>query len=147
MSWGDPAGFRDLTARTALRAVRGVQRAGLLTAALLRPARRSTCCWRWWPPWSCRSPWWGRLRYGRPAGRSVGWLLLASGVALPLATAADIYAGAAFTRGLPAAQWAGSPHGWPWVPAVVLVPTVGVLLYPDGRLPPRRGCRSWSSTW
>ena len=71
-------------------------------------------------------------------GRAVGWLLLAAGVALPLATTAYIYAGAAFARDLPAANWAGWLDGWPWVPAVVLVPTIGVLLYPDGRLPSRR---------
>jgi signal transduction histidine kinase len=65
-------------------------------------------------------------------------LLLAAGVALPLATWAYVYAEAAFARGLPAAAWAGWLDGWPWVPAVVLVPTVGVLLYPDGRLPSRR---------
>ena len=40
--------------------------------------------------------------------------------------------------GWPAPSWAGWLDGWPWVPAVVLVPTVGVLLYPDGRLPSRR---------
>ncbi len=65
-------------------------------------------------------------------------MLLSAGVALPLATAAYIYAGAAFAQGLPGASWAGWLDGWPWVPAVVLVPTIGVLLFPDGRLPSRR---------
>jgi ABC-type amino acid transport system permease subunit len=67
------------------------------------------------------------------AGGLPGWLLLAAGVSLPLATCAYIYAGAAFARDLPGAAWAGWLDGWPWIPAVVLVPTVGVLLYPDGR--------------
>ncbi len=71
-------------------------------------------------------------------GGAPGWLLLAAGVALPLATTAYIDAGAAFARGLSGAGWAGWLDGWPWVPAVVLVPTIGVLLYPDGRLPSRR---------
>ena len=52
--------------------------------------------------------------------------------------AAYIYAGAAFAQDLPGANWAGWLDGWPWVPAVVLVPTIGVLLFPDGRLPSRR---------
>jgi signal transduction histidine kinase len=71
-------------------------------------------------------------------GKAVGWLLLAAGVALPLAATAYVYAGAAFARDLPGASWAGWLDGWPWVPAVVLVPTIGILLYPDGRLPSRR---------
>jgi two-component system NarL family sensor kinase len=72
------------------------------------------------------------------AGGLPGWLLLAAGVALPLATSAYIYAGVAFARDLPGAAWAGWLDGWPWIPAVVLVPTIGVLLYPDGRLPSKR---------
>ena len=134
---GRPAGFRDLIARTALALSVVFSAAGLLTAALLRPAPvdllLAVVAALVLPVTLV-----GAAAVRAAAGRSVGWLLLASGVALPLATAAYIYAGAAFTRGLPAAQWAGWLDGWPWVPAVVLVPTVGVLLYPDGRLPSRR---------
>jgi signal transduction histidine kinase len=134
---GRLAGFRDLIARTALVLSVVFSAAGLLTAALLRPAPvdllLAVVAALVLPVTLV-----GAAAVRAAAGRSVGWLLLASGVALPLATAAYIYAGPAFTRGLPAAQWAGWLDGWPWVPAVVLVPTVGVLLYPDGRLPSRR---------
>jgi two-component system, NarL family, sensor kinase len=70
----------------------------------------------------------------------VGWIVLASGCFLPLATAAYLYARAAFQEraDLPAASWAGWLDGWPWVPAVALVPIVGLLLFPNGRLPSRR---------
>ena len=70
----------------------------------------------------------------------VGWIVLASGCFLPLATAAYLYARAAFQEraDLPAASWAGWLDGWPWVPGVALVPVVGLLLFPNGRLPSRR---------
>jgi two-component system, NarL family, sensor kinase len=69
-----------------------------------------------------------------------GWIILASGFFLPLATAAYLYGWAAFEEGanLPAASWAGWLDGWPWVPAVALIPVVGLLLFPNGRLPSPR---------
>lgn len=33
---------------------------------------------------------------------------------------------------------AGWLDGWPWVPALAVIPTVGMLLFPDGRLPSPR---------
>jgi len=65
----------------------------------------------------------------------VAWILLASGVTMPLAISAYLYAAAAYLGGedLPAARWAGWLDGWPWVPALVLVPLVGLPLFPDGR--------------
>jgi two-component system NarL family sensor kinase len=70
----------------------------------------------------------------------VGWILLAAGTSLPLAIAAFAYARSSFTdgSGLPAARWAGWLDGWPWIPAMLAVPTLGILLFPDGRLPSRR---------
>jgi two-component system, NarL family, sensor kinase len=70
----------------------------------------------------------------------VGWIVLASGCFLPLAAAAYLYARAAFQEraDLPAASWAGWLDGWPWVPAVAVIPVVGLLLFPNGRLPSRR---------
>ncbi len=73
----------------------------------------------------------------RPAN-PVGWILLASGVSFPLAVGAYVYARTAVPADLPGAVWAGWLDGWPWVPAVALVPTVGLLLFPDGTLPSRR---------
>jgi two-component system, NarL family, sensor kinase len=70
----------------------------------------------------------------------VGWIVLASGCFLPLATAAYLYARAVFEEraDLPAASWVGWLDGWPWIPAVAVIPTVGLLLFPNGRLPSRR---------
>ena len=71
---------------------------------------------------------------------AVSWILLAAGVALPVAMAAFGYARAAYVDGvdLPGASVAAWLDGWPWIPAMLLVPTIGVLLFPDGRLPSPR---------
>jgi signal transduction histidine kinase len=134
---GRVAGVRDGVARAGLTLAVLLSAAGLLTAALLRPAPvdliLAVVAALVLPVTLV-----GAAAVRATAGRAVGWLLLAAGVALPLAVTAYVYAGAAFSRGLPAARWAGWLDGWPWVPAVVLVPTIGVLLYPDGRLPSRR---------
>src|SRR5581483_10641767 len=68
---------------------------------------------------------------------AVGWLLLASGIGFPIAAAGYIAAEAAVRAGRPVG-WAGWWDGWPWVFALGLPPTVGLLLFPDGRLPSRR---------
>jgi two-component system, NarL family, sensor kinase len=70
----------------------------------------------------------------------VGWIVLASGCFLPLGAAAYLYARAVFQNraDLPAASWAGWLDGWPWVPAVAVIPVVGLLLFPNGRLPSPR---------
>ncbi|MEU1722707.1 GAF domain-containing sensor histidine kinase [Actinomadura sp. ATCC 39365] len=70
----------------------------------------------------------------------VGWILVASGVGFPLACTGYLLAEAAYTAGadVPFAAWAGWLDGWPWVPALGLVPTLGLLLFPDGRPPSPR---------
>ena len=71
----------------------------------------------------------------------VGWLLLLTGVSIPLAVSAYLYAHAADTGAdLPGASWAGWLDAWPWTPALTLVPVLGLLLFPTGR-PPSRGWR------
>ncbi len=62
----------------------------------------------------------------------VGWMLLAAGVTLPLGVTAYTVAHTAFS------PWAGWLDAWPWTPALTVLPTVGLLLFPDGRLPSRR---------
>jgi signal transduction histidine kinase len=62
----------------------------------------------------------------------VGWMLLAAGVSLPLGLTAYAVAHTAFS------PWAGWLDAWPWTPALTVLPTVGLLLFPDGRLPSRR---------
>jgi signal transduction histidine kinase len=124
-------------ARAAIVLSVGLGATGLLTAVVLHPTPVAPLL-AVVTVLSLPVPLVGAAAVRASAGGAVGWLLLAAGVALPLAPWAYVYAEAAFARGLPAAAWAGWLDGWPWVPAVVLVPTVGVLLYPDGRLPSRR---------
>ena len=64
---------------------------------------------------------------------AVGWVLLACGVSVPLAVTAYLasHAGLAFAL-------TGWLDGWPWTPALTLVPAVGLVLLPDGRPPSRR---------
>lgn len=70
---------------------------------------------------------------------AVGWLLLLTGVSIPLAVAAYLYAHAADAGAdLPGVPWAGWLDAWPWTPALTLVPVLGLLLFPTGR-PPSRG--------
>ncbi|MFZ2016757.1 MAG: histidine kinase [Nocardioides sp.] len=74
----------------------------------------------------------------RSAPRNVvGWLLLTGGVFMPVATAAYLYARAAYDGGrdLPLANVAGWLDGWPWVPAQLAVALFAPLLFADGRLP------------
>ncbi|MDG6110491.1 sensor histidine kinase [Dactylosporangium aurantiacum] len=67
----------------------------------------------------------------------VGWLLLASGIGFPVAASGYLIAEAATNAGGPAG-WAGWWDGWPWVFALGLPSTAGLLLFPDGRPPSRR---------
>jgi two-component system, NarL family, sensor kinase len=70
----------------------------------------------------------------------VAWILLVAGTFLPVAIAGFVYARAVYEHGadLPGARVAGWLDGWPWVPGLCLVPTVGLMLFPDGRLPTPR---------
>lgn len=134
---GPSAGRRDRLARAALSLSVALGAVSLLAAVLLRPTPTdlllAVMAVLVLPVTLV-----GAAAVRARAGGLPAWLLLSAGIALPLATAAYIYAGAAFAKGLPGASWAGWLDGWPWVPAVVLLPTIGVLLFPDGRLPSRR---------
>jgi signal transduction histidine kinase len=66
-----------------------------------------------------------------------GWVLVTSGIALPIACTAYLLAEAADNLGAEIG-WAGWWDGWPWVFALGLTPTIGLLLFPDGTLPSRR---------
>jgi signal transduction histidine kinase len=134
---GPSVGLRDAVARGALTLSLAFACAGVLAAVFLRPTPTDLLL-AVMAALVLPLTLVGAAAVRSRAGGAPGWLLLGAGVALPLATAAYIYAGAAFAQGLEGARWAGWLDGWPWVPAVVLVPTVGVLLFPDGRLPSRR---------
>jgi two-component system, NarL family, sensor kinase len=64
----------------------------------------------------------------------LGWLLLVCGASIPLAVGSFVYSHAAIDHHarLSGASWAAWLDGWPWTPALVVVPTVGLLLFPDG---------------
>jgi signal transduction histidine kinase len=70
-------------------------------------------------------------------GNAVGWILLVSGIAVPVANVAYLVAEAEFNA-TGRVGWAGWWDGWPWVLALGLTPVIGLLLFPDGRLPTRR---------
>src|SRR4029453_17443355 len=67
-------------------------------------------------------------------GNPVGWIVLASGCFPPIASAAYLYARAAFQEqaDLPAASWAGWMDGWPGVPPIAGIPARGLSLFPTG---------------
>jgi hypothetical protein len=134
---GSSVGPRDAVARAALTLSLAFACAGGLAAVFLRPTPTNLLL-ALMAALVLPLTLVGAAAVRARAGGAPGWLLLSAGVTLPLATAAYVYAGAAFSKGLEGATWAGWLDGWPWVPAVVLVPTVGVLLFPDGRLPSRR---------
>ena len=70
---------------------------------------------------------------------AVGWILLVAGAALPLSVACQVVADAAFASGatgVPAPEAFALVSGVAGVFGVPLVGTLGVLLFPDGSLPP-----------
>jgi two-component system, NarL family, sensor kinase len=76
----------------------------------------------------------GALILSRRRGHPIGWLFIAIG----LATATAIFSAQHAIAGLPGAgvtEWIGR---WVWLLGVPLIPTVVVLLFPDGRLPSSR---------
>ena len=83
----------------------------------------------------------GALVASRLPGNPIGWLCLAIGLALSLGGMADtynVYALANRPSSLPGGEYAAWLENWAWVPAVGLIGTFMVLLFPDGRLPSRR---------
>jgi signal transduction histidine kinase len=64
---------------------------------------------------------------------ALGWTLLTCGVSVPLAVTAYLASHAGLAFGL-----TGWLDGWPWTPALTLVPVVGLLLLPDGHPPSKR---------
>jgi two-component system NarL family sensor kinase len=79
----------------------------------------------------------------------VGWLLLICGINIPLAVGSYIYSHAALDHHvhLTGANWAAWLDSWPWTPALVVVPTVGLLLFPDGHASSRRWRRLLVVAW
>lgn len=73
----------------------------------------------------------------RPAN-AIGWIFLVVGISQALATAAGTYARFGAATGsldLPFAAELAWVDTWAWAPGFILLLTLSVLLFPDGRLP------------
>jgi len=85
----------------------------------------------------------------RPQPRNrIAWILLAVGVVVGMAELSNPYAEYGLQRsgGLPGAAYVAAISGGLWVPAIGLLGTFLVLLFPDGRLPsPRWRPLAWVS--
>ncbi len=83
----------------------------------------------------------GALISSRIPANPIGWVCLAIGLTFTLGTiTGEYYVYALQTRpgSLPGGVYMAWLANWLWVPAVVLIGTFMVLLFPDGRLPSRR---------
>jgi hypothetical protein len=82
----------------------------------------------------------GALIASRRPKNAVGWLCLAIGLLWTLGGMADYYGyyGAATPGSVPFPVAMAGISNWIWVPAVGLLGTYVLLLFPDGRLPSRR---------
>ncbi len=82
----------------------------------------------------------GALIASKRPKNAVGWLCLAVGVLWALSGVFDYYGyyGAATPGSVPFPVVAAGISDWIWVPAVGLLGTYVLLLFPDGRLPSRR---------
>jgi hypothetical protein len=79
----------------------------------------------------------GALIASKRPKNAVGWLCLAVGLLWALSGVFDYY-GAATPGSVPFPVVAAGISDWVWVPAVGLLGTYVLLLFPDGRLPSRR---------
>jgi hypothetical protein len=82
----------------------------------------------------------GTLIASRRPKNAVGWLCLAIGLLWTLSGMFDYYGyyGAATPGSVPFPVVMAGISNWVWVPAVGLLGTYVLLLFPDGRLPSRR---------
>ena len=82
----------------------------------------------------------GALIASRRPENAVGWLCLAVGMMFTLAGVFDYYGyyGAATPGSVPFPVAMAGMSDWIWVPAIGLLGTYILLLFPDGRLPSRR---------
>jgi len=85
-------------------------------------------------------PFVGALIASRRPRNPVGWILLADGLLWTLTGLLDYYGayGLASPGSVPFPVVVAGINNWLWVPAVGLLGTYLLLLFPDGRLPSRR---------
>jgi hypothetical protein len=83
----------------------------------------------------------GAFVSSRLPGNPIGWVCLAIGLTMMLSGAADeygVYTLETRPGSLPGGEYAAWLGAWLWIPAVVLIGTFIILLFPNGRLPSRR---------
>lgn len=83
----------------------------------------------------------GALISSRLPTNPIGWICLSIGLILALEAVADgyhVYALQTLPGSLPGGEYMAWLGNWTWAPAVFLIGTFLVLLFPDGRLPSRR---------
>jgi hypothetical protein len=83
----------------------------------------------------------GALVASRLPTNPIGWICLTIGLVMMLGGAADEYSGYALANragALPGGEYAAWLGNWSWIPAVGLMGTFTILLFPTGRLPSRR---------
>jgi hypothetical protein len=85
-------------------------------------------------------PFVGALISSRHPHNPIGWILLADGLLWQLTNTIDYYSayGVAQPGSVPFVVWLAGINDWLWVPAVGLLGTYTILLFPDGRLPSAR---------
>lgn len=80
----------------------------------------------------------GALIARRQPGNTIGWLVLVVGTCFSVVLVTSTYVDwtvANQPESIERAAWVNALFGWTWVPAVGLMATFVVLLFPDGRLP------------
>jgi hypothetical protein len=83
----------------------------------------------------------GALVASRLPANPIGWICLTIGLVMMLGGATDEYSGYALANragALPGGEYAAWLGNWSWIPAVGLMGTFTILLFPSGRLPSRR---------
>src|SRR5215212_1107032 len=82
----------------------------------------------------------GALIVSRRPENAIGWICLAVGLLWTLIGMTDVYGeyGVAQPGSVPFPVVVAGINNWLWVPAVGLLGTYLLLLFPDGRLPSRR---------
>jgi hypothetical protein len=82
----------------------------------------------------------GALIASRRPENAIGWICLAVGLLWTLIGMTDVYGGYGVAQpgSVPFPVVVAGINNWLWVPAVGLLGTYMILLFPDGRLPSRR---------
>ena len=91
----------------------------------------------------------GALIASRQSSNAIGWIFLQVGLGVGVLRLAEEYAHLGLARdqgSWPGATFAAWLEQWLWFPGLMAIPTLGLLLFPNGRPPSRRwNWVAWSS--